>query len=94
MTDKETTKKTAAKPHRYETLDMSTPFAAAMKMWQGEMDKVFTQTSKNLERSFEMSRKLLDEQSKLAEAQLDATQDALKVFADGMERIAKTGAEA
>jgi hypothetical protein len=90
----ETTKKTSSKKAEDGyTPDLSTPFASAMKMWQGEMDRFFGEAEKSFDKSLTVQRKLLDEHARFAEAQLTATQDAMRVFTDGMQRIAKAGSE-
>lgn len=88
------TKKTAKAPSTYETLDLSTPMANAMKLWQGEVEKAFDQTEKQMERTAEMSRKLYEEQTRLFEAQMNASQEAMRSFFTGMQRMTKAGVEA
>lgn len=77
----------------FQTPDLSTPFANAMKLWQGEMERFFSESEKGLEKTWAMSRKVLEEQARLTEAQMQATHEAMRAFTDGMGRIARVGSE-
>jgi hypothetical protein len=73
------------------TPDLSTPYASAMKMWQGELDRFFGAASDNLDKTLSVQKRLIDEQARFAEAQMTASQDAMRVFADGMQRVVRAG---
>lgn len=80
-----------AKEPLFDTRDISVPFASMMKLWQGEMERMFQETEKGLGKTWELSRKVLEEQSRVAEAQLQATQSAMRAFSDGVSRLAQAG---
>lgn len=75
----------------FDTPDLSTPFASALKMWRGEMERLFDASEKSLEATRAFSEKLLDEQARLLEAQRKAGEDAMRAFADGFTRLARAG---
>jgi polyhydroxyalkanoate synthesis repressor PhaR len=69
--------------------DLSTPFAQNLQFWQGEMERFLGESERNFEKTLQTSRKLMDEQAKLAEAQMTAMQKTMRMYSDGMSRLVK-----